>query len=109
MDGSGWEREIEDRVGAVPTQEAQQMPPIVDAVCSVIRKYMMGERDVQSIESVAASLVNDSGIAPVFIDKVVVIIGDDAAGEDEEVVCRGAKDAVRIVVNELRGADVSGA
>ena len=37
------------------------------------------------------------------------IVGEDAAGEDEEVVCRGAKDAVRVVVNELRNAGVSGA
>ena len=73
--------------------------PVIDAVDSVLRKYRSRGG---SAESVAMEIVNDAGLAPDGKVCVVVIVGDDAMGADEEVTCRNAMRAVELIAARVR-------
>ena len=77
--------------------------PTIDAADSVIRSYAA---EGSPAEAVAAQMVSDAGFAPDGKVRVVVMVGDDAEGADEEVSCRNSTLAIELIaarVHELVG------
>ena len=69
--------------------------PTIDATDSALRAF---SAEGGSAEDVAAEMVSGSGIDPASTARVVVIVGNDEGGEDEEITCQGAQRAVKVVV-----------
>ena len=77
------------------------MLPAVDAVASVLKKYKM-RATCEDNMAIASALVHDSGLSTDYKGRVVVTMGDDSVGGDEEVVFRGARAAIQAVAKEIR-------
>ena len=77
------------------------MLPQVDAVASVLRKNVERADNHDDVQ-IAKSVVRASGLSTQHKGRIVVFVGDDSVGEDEEVVCKGARAAIRLIVGELR-------
>ena len=81
------------------------MTPVVDAVESILRKYMREHRaKVKNHATIAKKLLKDSGLTRSYKGRVVVILGADSEGADEEVVCVGYSSVLRVVTSAVSGA-----
>ena len=80
------------------------MTPVVDAVDSVLCKYMRERRSkVTDHANIAKKLLKDSGLTRSYKGRVVVILGADSEGADEEVVCEGSDSAFHVVTRAFHG------
>ena len=81
------------------------MTPALDAVDSVVRKYMRERRSkVKNHATIAKKMLQDSGLTRSYKGRVVVILGADSEGADEEVVCEGYSSVLRVVASAVSGA-----
>ena len=76
------------------------MLPTVDAVASVLKKYKMRATCENEME-IASELVHDSGLSTDYKGRIVVTMGDDSVGGDEEIVCKGARNAISAIAREI--------
>ena len=76
------------------------MLPTIDAVASVLKKYKM-RATCENEMAIASELVHDSGLSTDYKGRVVVTMGDDSVGGDEEIVCKGARTAIHVIAKEI--------
>ena len=77
--------------------------PVVDAVDSVLNKYLKEPRaKANDPKFIAAKILKDFGLTPSRKGSIILIIGNDTDGAEHEVLCKNYKEVHRRLTHAFR-------